>query len=77
MECFAVLGSGLIKLRHLPNGDVALIYTGSGLVEEVIQEICKDDRCYRDRALRHWVIRSHFLEAAIADLATRATRLDL
>jgi hypothetical protein len=75
VEWFAVEGSGLIELRRLANGDVAVIHTGKGLVEDVIRDICGRDRCYRDHTFRHWVIYADFAEEVTAELAARATRL--
>jgi hypothetical protein len=76
MECFAVEGSGLIEVRRLPNGDLAILHTGKGLVEEVIRQICRRERCYQNHTFRYWVIYAEFAEEVLAELAVLATRVE-
>lgn len=75
MLVYAVEGSGLISLYELENGDLAVSYTGSGLIDEVVASICTPEHAYWQGKYRHWVIRAHSRRAALQELDRKAVWL--
>lgn len=73
MLMYAVENSGVIGLRELKNGDIAIEHTGTGKVVELITSICTPERGYWHQKYLHWVVHAACRDCVIDELDARAT----
>jgi len=73
---YSVAGSGIIRLRKLRNGDMAVARIGKGDLADIINKLCTRDRGYWHHGYGEWVIRSSRIPEAIAELNRLAIPLE-
>jgi len=73
---FSVTGAGVIRLRRLRNGDMAIAGIGKGNLSDLINRLCIDERAYWHHGYGEWVIKANRLSEAMLELNRVAIPLD-
>jgi hypothetical protein len=73
---FSVTGSGVIRLRKLRNGDMAVAGIGKSDLVDIINRLCVGERAYWHHGYGEWVIKASHLQEAFEDLNRLAIPLE-
>ena len=73
---FSVTGAGIIRLRKLRNGDMAIAAIGKGNLGDVVTRLCTGERAYWHHGYGEWVIKANRLNEAMMELNRFAIPLE-
>lgn len=73
---FSVTGAGVIRLRKLRNGDMAVAGIGKADLGTVITRLCTGERAYWHHGYGEWVIKANRLGEAMTELSRIAIPLE-